>query len=316
MNVLFTDGLTINRRLRYIDEISDAQDHYDGRYDEHSEAFQFYKSIDNIWGPFKTRDLEELKYSSGLKISLKEKEYDSKTDKEKENLKDDYKVKFKQKYYLKRVIDIDQIKNFHQDDWDKLEEVDLVKLFPEGEIFNSEYEDILGVAFDIYVRERFEKPDDILNREKAITYFLEISLICVNDIDKNMFQKTFHSGTNEIKIRLLKDLLKFTNRPQRDLSRLPFDNESIYHLSPTLVLNKKTIRENRNYTGEGWDSFPDNWDRMPECKFHNIENAIDYWEIDPIKIPKKMIVRIGREGSHYKLFLHGDKEGNTPIELP
>jgi hypothetical protein len=310
MNVLFDDGISFDRKLRYEDKRRNKADEYWGRYDRFSEAFSFFQPIDNVWGDFFARDLEEIEVSGGSKPK---------------------KLEFKSKYYLRRIINKNTlpIAKGVNVDWKTLvgDTVDIARLFPKNEeIFENE--DVIGVAFDIYKRETFIDEDKCnLNvvdsiRHKATTYFLDVRLVVKKPIEKAKYESI---KDNKIEVIQLTRIITEKWSPREDLLKPDDDTQNLFRVAPTLVLNKETIINNRNYNGD-WNSEPKNWDKNEIENSANwdseyLKDDIDtgfkrdlYWDVKDGT--SKMVVRIGRINERYYLFLHGDHESHNPIRIP
>jgi hypothetical protein len=320
MNVLFDDGSTIDRRLRFEDRSPDFVIGYLGRYGPYSEAFQYFRFVDNIWGDFMSRDFEEIRYA---REQLGE---------EGEDLDENHpkfkapKVKFKEKYYLKRIINIELLNDPTDITWQSLntEVADIAALFPPKEgVFDNDL--VVGVAFSIYRREAFN-PLGQYNRKKTSDYYLDIRLVVndVMDIDKANYPTTFKE--NKIVSIKVSEIINEKWNPRKDLLPPENDSENLYRVGPILVLNKETIRNNRNYTGGPWNE-PTDWEKMIVENPNNWEInkgkeeivflPHKYWEFEENHPPApKMVVRIGLEGARHILFLHGDQEAGCPIRIP
>lgn len=323
MNVLFDDGSTIDRRLRFEDKKQDLTRNYLGRYHPYSEAFQYFKYVDNIWGDFMSRDMEEINYALKQASENYPNVDVAKLD-SKDPIFDPYKIEFKEKFYLKRIINIKKLDGKTEIEWKDIntETVDIAALFPPKEqIFYDNH--VIGVAFSIYKREVFNSLEEY-NRKKTSAYYLDVRLVINGNIIEGDYPTTF----NIKKIAPI-EVLNIINEkwnPRIDLLSPENDKENLYRVGPTLVLNKETIRVNRNYTGSRWNEPPTDWDKMiienPNNWELNKGKTIEfiphkYWEFREGNTPApRMVVRIGREGSEYVLFLHGDQEAGCPIRIP
>jgi hypothetical protein len=307
MNVLFDDGRYIDRRLKYVDENPSADGTELGRYDPHSEAFQFYKYVDNIWGDFQTRDLEERNHANDYARKQAEIEEITLTEhpEKYEANRDNGKIYFKGYYFLKQIPFIhhenhDQsnpilpkgidLNNF---DWQNLTVIDIVKLLPK-KILNQE--PVIGVAFNIYKRDFFNELNGrVFNREKTTSYYLSVRLVTDGRKIKLPKNDTGNPHNDIIAVKI-DDIIRERWNQREDLIPPENDFKSLYRLAPTLVLNKETLLKNRNYNGD-WDNY------QGGRSFVIPEN-------------RRLVIRIGQRDNKYILFLHGDKEANCPIRIP
>lgn len=308
MNVLFDDGIYFDRRLRFEDKDPNLANDYWGRYEPNSEAFRFFSPIDNIWGDFYARDMEEKKYEFS-KLS-KKKKYERK-------------IGLKERYYLKRIINPKRFNGTVKIDWEKGTIgpiVDLVQLFPPSEnIFEDN--SVIGVAFNIYERKEFNSLKH-KNRNITLYYYLDVRLIVKDIVSFN--REKYPITTSNVDVVDINALLAEIWEPRKDLSPPNYDSEFLNNVSPTLVLNKDTIINNRNYKGKDWIDPPLHWKNMPfENPIHWNDFGGDkffipekYWGFNTKSNPKRMVVRIGRKNNRFYLFLHGDQEAGCPIRIP
>lgn len=290
MNILFDDGLSPDRRLMHHFNVPND-------YDPNTEAFQFYTPVDEVWGDFETRDKQEEYLvnqdpNSGFSYNI--------NNDDKEQQKIDVKNNFKERFYLK-----------HQE----TETIDLAQYFPpEEKLFEDD--SVIGLAFKIIKHEQFNAAY-LPNRQKTSSFYLKLAIIIgdeFSDETKQNISKKNHKGIRVFTINEL--VLGGWNdfKSSKIIEGTGIDICGIYQtefqISPILVLNKKAILRNRNYSGD-WNRPPANWDS-------NIEfNAKEYWSLDSSVLPNpRMVIRIGRKNSQYILFLHGDKEANDPTGIP
>ncbi|MFN8357940.1 MAG: hypothetical protein U0Y10_25995 [Spirosomataceae bacterium] len=366
MYVLFDDGRSFDRRLRYED--TDPSGDYLGRYDPSSEAFRFFSPIDNVWGDYRKRDREEDQASFG-QVLLEDKDK-SGLDKTYQDVIDkyvkygklnprliitkgdkgvilaedqrrkrvyDFMRKFNEKYYLKysngEIIDINAI----------------VRALEINQLEDAINIGLVGIAF--FIIEKKDFTDFRKTRRSRISYYLEVKLVFEEELksgesnyilcgDKK-FQKSnvVISGNNflsvdgiQVKCISIKSLIETSKKGRPDRT----GGIQTYQLGPVLVLNIKTIIENRNYTNNwgqpsDWDKMlaenPNNWDLVQTLKgsqfWEDLKSTIEtdfisekYWGFKPQDVNDRMVIRLGREGSRYILFLHGSKEGSCPIRIP
>jgi hypothetical protein len=300
MNVLFDDGLYLDRALVHDHNI---------RHDRYSEAFQFYKPIDNIWGDFVNRDLEEEYYASHdgceriLHISHDEREART--------------LRFKEQYFLKQIPFIEHSINPDSINWQDLTIIDIFELFPHYILFRD---NVIGIAFTIYKREIFNinggfcdnRRVAVNNREITSSFYLALRLVtdgrefCDCDEHKTKFLTTddisflIQRNINHIDVgSLINEQWNSLTDTYTDLFTPNYDNQNLYRVSPTLVLNKNShIFSSPNYTG-GWDAN------------YNTPSFVA-----PPRGTRRMVIRIGREHNKYVLFLHGDHETGCPGRIP
>jgi hypothetical protein len=275
MNVLFDDGRYITRVLVHDDQ---------NPYEPYSEAFQFYKYVDNVWGDFRTRDLEEVNYSFN---NLPPNIYDFTT-----NMTvapeaaltaamNTNNIHFKTHYFLKQIpfIRIPAPAN-KRIAWQSLQEIDIAILLSPAILSEPLAQNAIGVAFSIYMREYFNVIGNAVNnREKVTSYYLAVRLVTDGGV-----AGILPNGIVTIPANIL---IQEPCNPREDLIPPENDHNSLYRLAPTLVLNIETILKSRNYPGNP------NSDRNPH-----------------------MYIRIGRDCDKYILFLHGEQEATCPIRIP
>jgi hypothetical protein len=310
MNVLFDDGKRLGRRLHYIDENPSPNRTNLGKFDPNSEAFQFYKPVDSIWGDFETREKEETDFSkeivwnpnadkrdiilkdSYFTLNLEQNNraenksvYENQTQPIRKQILSPSLIYYKEKFYLKDINE-----NI----------IDLAKL--PDDLFNLfENENILGIAFIILKTVRYN-PLEHNNRTVETFYHLDVRIVKENNnplLIEGLGVGDFTPFI--IKEISVKELLQI--KPKDILDELPAKfpkNDSRVTttvINPVLVIHKDAISQNRNFTG--------NW-----------ETSID-WDFMGQQPPKRrMVLRLGIRDSRYVLFLHGDKEANDPTGIP
>jgi hypothetical protein len=255
MNVLFDNGLSFDKRLSFEDA------------NPFSEAFTFFKPIDNIWGDFTYRKLEKNETADSKKV--------------------------KESYYLRQIkgdkINLNPLSKA----------VDLAQIFPQEENLLS-HENVLGLAFDIYEKKVLNELSKG-SREITSSYFIKLRLVVKKELNLRDYPSTLKEEIDQVSL----DQLVAEEHKHFQISN--FDLQSMNRISPTLVLNKKTVLGNRNYTAE--------WKVKPKG-FNNKEfDAERYWGF-PSDTKAKMIVRIGKVEAKYFLYLHGDQEAGCPIRIP
>jgi hypothetical protein len=294
MNVLFDDGLYLDRALLHKPE---------DRYNKYSEAFQFYKPIDKIWGDFQTRDREEERFAH----------YDGNKEIKDNDEIEKRKLEFKDQYFLKQIPFIE----FQQDakpvikpiDWQNLDTIDISELFSFA-ILNRQ--DVIGIAFSIYKSEnvningKLNIPGRkvVNNREITSSFYLALRLVtdgsnggndALTQVDRDSL------ALKKINCIDVNTLIGESWNPRVDFHLPNDDNKILYRIAPTLVLKKRNILNSPNYTG-GWGK--------------RVYDVVDTF-VAPIKGTKRMVMRIGRENDDkYILFLHGNQETGCPSRIP
>jgi hypothetical protein len=299
MNVLFEDGKRLGRRLLY------DETYVLGKFDPNSEAFQFYKPIDSIWGDFETRETEETAFSKEivwnpeaknrtaiLKGSFANLEQNDRDANEKiyiEQLQTDRKkilspalIHYKERFYLKDINE---------------KVIDLAQLGID--FFDNER--ILGVAFILLKTTRFNPLDDN-NRTVQNSYHIDVRIVkndesplLIEGLSVGDFVKF---NLEEISItRLLNETTEniLRNLPDDFNEKSPRVTTTV--INPVLVIHKDAISQNRNFTGK--------WEPNKEWDF-----------MGGVQPKRRMVLRLGMKNSRYILFLHGDKEANDPTGIP
>jgi hypothetical protein len=284
MNVLFDDGLYLDRAL-----VHNPND----PYDQYSEAFQFYKPIDNIWGDFQTRDLEEEHFAN------------HELDEKNTNIRDisARKVLFKNQYFLKQIPFISARNDPKPNDWQNLPIIEIDSLFSH-EILGRD--NVVGIAFSIYKKERVNTRKDNVVQNREITSSFYLALRLVTDNQKVGNDRLTQNERNSLSVKQIdcidvSILIGESWDSREDLLLPEDDNKGLYRIAPTLVLNKQNILDNPNYNGK-WEE--GEYDKPLMFK-------------SPPDGKKRMVMRIGRENDDkYILFLHGDQETGCPGRIP